>query len=159
MKSINRDFYKKSYKDIDKVNMNNDDELKKYVGENLGTINVFRGYGAKDKQDFSQRVREDERFKREVIEGNNKALDNLNDRVEDATGMNLNDLEEVSPIKVKKIEKIKDFAGGANSDVVDEDVYDEEDVDDNNEIKIETEHGEEIITYDEISSASTYYEW
>ncbi len=30
---------------------------------------------------------------------------------------------------------------------------------DNNEIKIETEHGEEIITYDEISSASTYYEW
>lgn len=30
---------------------------------------------------------------------------------------------------------------------------------DENEIKIETEHGEEIITYDEISSASTYFEW
>lgn len=30
---------------------------------------------------------------------------------------------------------------------------------DENEIKVETEHGEEIITYDEISSASTYYEW
>lgn len=30
---------------------------------------------------------------------------------------------------------------------------------DDNEIKVETEHGEEIITYDEISSASTYYEW
>ncbi len=30
---------------------------------------------------------------------------------------------------------------------------------DDNEIKIKTEHGEEIITYDEISSASTYYEW
>ncbi|MCP4971459.1 MAG: ribosome maturation factor RimP [Arcobacter sp.] len=30
---------------------------------------------------------------------------------------------------------------------------------DDNEIKIETEHGEEIISYDEISSASTYYEW
>lgn len=30
---------------------------------------------------------------------------------------------------------------------------------DDNEIKIETEHGEEIITYDEISSASTYFEW
>lgn len=30
---------------------------------------------------------------------------------------------------------------------------------DNNEIKIETEHGEEIITYDEISSAATYFEW
>lgn len=27
------------------------------------------------------------------------------------------------------------------------------------EIKIKTEHGEEIITYDEISSASTYFEW
>ena len=30
---------------------------------------------------------------------------------------------------------------------------------DDNEITIKTEHGEEIITYDEISSASTYYEW
>jgi len=30
---------------------------------------------------------------------------------------------------------------------------------DDNEIVIETEHGEEIITYDEISSASTYFEW
>lgn len=30
---------------------------------------------------------------------------------------------------------------------------------DNNEIKVKTEHGEEIITYDEISSASTYFEW
>lgn len=30
---------------------------------------------------------------------------------------------------------------------------------DENEIKIKTEHGEEIVTYDEISSASTYYEW
>lgn len=30
---------------------------------------------------------------------------------------------------------------------------------DENEIKINTEHGEEIITYDEISSASTYFEW
>lgn len=30
---------------------------------------------------------------------------------------------------------------------------------DDNEIKIKTEHGEEIITYDEISSASTYFEW
>jgi len=30
---------------------------------------------------------------------------------------------------------------------------------DDNEIKVKTEHGEEIITYDEISSASTYYEW
>lgn len=30
---------------------------------------------------------------------------------------------------------------------------------DENEIKVETEHGEEIITYDEISSASTYFEW
>ena len=28
-----------------------------------------------------------------------------------------------------------------------------------NEIKIKTEHGEEIVTYDEISSASTYFEW
>ncbi len=30
---------------------------------------------------------------------------------------------------------------------------------DDNEIKIKTEHGEEIVTYDEISSASTYFEW
>ena len=30
---------------------------------------------------------------------------------------------------------------------------------DENEIVLETEHGEEIITYDEISSASTYYDW
>ena len=30
---------------------------------------------------------------------------------------------------------------------------------DDNEIKIETEHGEEIISYGEISFASTYYEW
>ncbi len=30
---------------------------------------------------------------------------------------------------------------------------------DENEIKVETEHGEEIITYNEISSVSTYYEW
>ena len=30
---------------------------------------------------------------------------------------------------------------------------------DDNEIKIKTEHGEEIITYDEISSASTFFEW
>lgn len=30
---------------------------------------------------------------------------------------------------------------------------------DDNEIKVETEHGDEIIAYDEISSASTYYEW
>ena len=30
---------------------------------------------------------------------------------------------------------------------------------DKNEIKIETEHGVEIVTFDEISSASTYYEW
>ena len=28
-----------------------------------------------------------------------------------------------------------------------------------NEIKIKTEHGEEIVSYDEISSASTYFEW
>ena len=30
---------------------------------------------------------------------------------------------------------------------------------DENEIKIKAEHGEEIITYDEISSASTFFEW
>lgn len=30
---------------------------------------------------------------------------------------------------------------------------------DENEIKIKTEEGEEIITYNEISSASTYFEW
>ncbi|WP_428023649.1 ribosome maturation factor RimP [Arcobacter sp.] len=30
---------------------------------------------------------------------------------------------------------------------------------DENEIKINTEHGDEIITYDEVSSASTYFEW
>ncbi len=30
---------------------------------------------------------------------------------------------------------------------------------DENEIKVTTEHGEEIISYDEISAASTYYEW
>lgn len=30
---------------------------------------------------------------------------------------------------------------------------------DENEIKVKTEHGEEIITYDEVSSASTYFEW
>lgn len=30
---------------------------------------------------------------------------------------------------------------------------------DDSEIKIKTEHGEEIITYDEISTASTYFEW
>lgn len=30
---------------------------------------------------------------------------------------------------------------------------------DDNEIRVETEHGEEIISYDEISSASTYFEW
>ncbi|PLY09577.1 MAG: ribosome maturation factor RimP [Arcobacter sp.] len=30
---------------------------------------------------------------------------------------------------------------------------------DENEIKIKTEHGEEIITHDQISSASTYFEW
>jgi ribosome maturation factor RimP len=30
---------------------------------------------------------------------------------------------------------------------------------DDTEIKVETEDGEEIISYDEISSASTYYEW
>ncbi|RXK04236.1 ribosome maturation factor RimP [Halarcobacter bivalviorum] len=30
---------------------------------------------------------------------------------------------------------------------------------DDSEVKIKTEHGEEIITYDEISSASTYFEW
>lgn len=30
---------------------------------------------------------------------------------------------------------------------------------DDNEIVVQTAHGEEIITYDEISAASTYYEW
>ncbi|QKF80940.1 ribosome maturation factor RimP [Halarcobacter ebronensis] len=30
---------------------------------------------------------------------------------------------------------------------------------DENEIKLKTEHGEETITYDQISSASTYFEW
>ncbi|MGB6327653.1 MAG: ribosome maturation factor RimP [Halarcobacter sp.] len=30
---------------------------------------------------------------------------------------------------------------------------------DENEIKIKTEEGEEVITYNEISSASTYFEW
>ncbi len=30
---------------------------------------------------------------------------------------------------------------------------------DYNEIKIKTEHGEEIVAYDEISTASTYFEW
>lgn len=30
---------------------------------------------------------------------------------------------------------------------------------DDNEIVVKTEHGEEQITYDEISSASTYFEW
>lgn len=30
---------------------------------------------------------------------------------------------------------------------------------DENEIKIKTDHGDELITYDEISSASTYFEW
>lgn len=30
---------------------------------------------------------------------------------------------------------------------------------DDNEIKIKTEHGEEIVAYDEISTASTYFEW
>ena len=30
---------------------------------------------------------------------------------------------------------------------------------DSNEIKIESEHGIEIISFDEISTASTYYEW
>ncbi len=30
---------------------------------------------------------------------------------------------------------------------------------DENEIKIKTEHGEEIVSYDEISLASTYFEW
>lgn len=30
---------------------------------------------------------------------------------------------------------------------------------DDNEIKVKCEHGEEIISYDEISSASTYFEW
>jgi ribosome maturation factor RimP len=30
---------------------------------------------------------------------------------------------------------------------------------DENEIVLQTPHGEEIISYDEISSASTYYEW
>jgi ribosome maturation factor RimP len=30
---------------------------------------------------------------------------------------------------------------------------------DKNEIKVKTEEGEEVITYDKISSASTYFEW
>lgn len=30
---------------------------------------------------------------------------------------------------------------------------------DDNEVVLQTEHGEEIISYDEISLASTYYEW
>jgi ribosome maturation factor RimP len=30
---------------------------------------------------------------------------------------------------------------------------------DDNEVKVKTEHGIEIISYDEISSASTYFEW
>lgn len=30
---------------------------------------------------------------------------------------------------------------------------------DDNEVKIKTEHGEEIVSYDEISSSSTYFEW
>jgi len=30
---------------------------------------------------------------------------------------------------------------------------------DENEIVLETDHGEEIITYDEISSARTFYDW
>ena len=30
---------------------------------------------------------------------------------------------------------------------------------DESEIKVKTEHGEEIISYDEISAASTYFEW
>ncbi len=30
---------------------------------------------------------------------------------------------------------------------------------DDNEVKIKTEHGEEIVTYDEISTASTYFVW
>lgn len=47
--------------------------------------------------------------------------------------------------------RLKDF----NKDIVKGELVSADD----NEVKIKTEHGEEIITYDEISSASTFYEW
>ncbi len=47
--------------------------------------------------------------------------------------------------------KLKDF----NKDVIKGELV----FADDNEIKILSEHGEEIITYDEISTASTYFEW
>lgn len=47
--------------------------------------------------------------------------------------------------------RVKDF----NKDIVKGKLTFADDI----EIKVETEHGEEIISYDEVSAASTYYEW
>jgi len=156
MDASGADFYKKSYTDIDKINMQDDDELKEYINDNLSEINVFRGYGARDKQDFSQRIKEDERFKREIIEGNKKSLDKMNDRVKDLTGLDVNDLEDSSPIKIKDIEEIADSAGaGYGNDDVDIEIYADEKHTDDLEIRdIEKikDHAREkdLQRYDEI---------
>ena len=73
-------------------------------------------------------------------------------------------LEVSSPGIERKLKKLQHFKASIG-DLIKVKDYDKNilkgkllDVD-NNEIKIETEHGEEIISYDEISSASTYFEW
>lgn len=47
--------------------------------------------------------------------------------------------------------KLKDF----NKDIIKGELL----FADDNEVKIKTEHGEEIVSYDEISTASTYFDW
>ncbi len=73
-------------------------------------------------------------------------------------------LEVSSPGIERKLKKVQHYKGSLGEKVRIKD-FDKNIVKgkllsaDENEIKIETEHGEEIISYDEISAASTYYEW
>jgi len=73
-------------------------------------------------------------------------------------------LEVSSPGIERKLKKIAHFKASINENIRIKD-FDKNILEgkllraDENEIVIQTEHGEEIVSYDEISSASTYYEW
>ncbi len=73
-------------------------------------------------------------------------------------------LEVSSPGIERKLKKVQHYKGSIGEKVRIKD-FDKNIVKgkllsaDDNEIKVETEHGVEIISYDEISAASTYYEW
>jgi len=100
MDSSGADFYESTYKDIKKINMKKDDDMKKFVKDNLSNINTYRVYGAKNKADFEKKIREEERYKREINNGNNENINRMGQRLQETTGLSLQQLENASPIKI-----------------------------------------------------------